>query len=163
VLLPGLAPAFVNRLRPGPFAPPVGDGIRLGHLHRRQPAVQDRDRAAADRHPLEEFNYAAATAIAAIMLVISFVQLLGHQPAPVMEPQALWLTRHQPPSPSRGRDLADPASSRSRVVPVWRPPSSSWPFSCCLPLIIVFEQAFSRGPAKVWETLAEPDTRSAIG
>ena len=31
-----------------------------------------------------------------------------------------------------------------------------------LPLIIVFEQAFSRGPAKVWETLADPDTRSAI-
>ena len=31
-----------------------------------------------------------------------------------------------------------------------------------LPLIIVFDQAFSRGPARVWETLADPDTLSAI-
>jgi sulfate/thiosulfate transport system permease protein len=31
-----------------------------------------------------------------------------------------------------------------------------------LPLIVVFDQAFSRGPAKVWETLADPDTLSAI-
>ena len=31
-----------------------------------------------------------------------------------------------------------------------------------LPLIIVFEQACSRGPAKVWETLADPDPLSAI-
>jgi sulfate transport system permease protein len=31
-----------------------------------------------------------------------------------------------------------------------------------LPLVIVFAQAFSRGPAKVLETLADPDTLSAI-
>ncbi len=31
-----------------------------------------------------------------------------------------------------------------------------------LPLVIVFEQAFSRGPAHLWKTLADPDTVSAI-
>ena len=31
-----------------------------------------------------------------------------------------------------------------------------------LPLVIVFAQAFGRGPAKVLETLADPDTLSAI-
>ena len=51
--------------------------IRLGHLHRRQPAQRLRDRAAADRHQARGVRLCRrATAIAAIMLVISFVMLL---------------------------------------------------------------------------------------
>ena len=38
---------------------------------------------------LEEYNYAGATAIATIMLVISFVDAARHQPGPGMEPQEI--------------------------------------------------------------------------
>ena len=34
---------------------------------------------------LEQYDYAGATAIAAVTLVASFVLLLAHQPAPVLE------------------------------------------------------------------------------
>ena len=49
VLLPGLAPAIITGFCAGLRA--RRRRIRLGHLHRRQPAVHVRDRAAADRHP----------------------------------------------------------------------------------------------------------------
>lgn len=49
VILPMLAPRSTDWLRALTRA--VGRGIRFGHLHRRQPAGRDRDRAPSHRHP----------------------------------------------------------------------------------------------------------------
>ena len=54
---------------------------------------------------LEEFNYAGATAIAAIMLVDLLRHAARHQPDPGLEPQEVrqWLTSRSPPAPCRRR------------------------------------------------------------
>ena len=58
VLLPALAPAAAHRLRPR--LRPRGRRVRLGHLHRRQHADGERDRAAADRGPAGAVRLRAA-------------------------------------------------------------------------------------------------------
>src|SRR5262249_2138307 len=51
-------------------------GVRLGHLHRRAHADDTADPPPLIMHPLEQYDYAGATAIALVFLLASFVLLL---------------------------------------------------------------------------------------
>ena len=74
VVLPALAPGLADRLRAG--VRPGARRVRLGGLHLRQHAVEDRDHPALIVTQLEQYDYAGATAIAVDVLVASFLLLL---------------------------------------------------------------------------------------
>ena len=113
---------------------------------------------------LEEFNYAAATAIATIMLAISFVMLLRHQPDPGLEATEVWPWRMI--SQRRiccrrgaGRLPRKAAAVRRLLIAA----------ALCfvglfllLPLAIVFAEAFKAGIGAYFEAIRQPDTLAAI-
>ena len=71
MLMPALLTGFALALARG------GRRVRVGDLHRRQPALPDRDRAPPDRHPARGVRLRGAVAIAIAMLAISFALLLA--------------------------------------------------------------------------------------
>ena len=75
MLLPPLAPALLTGFALA-FAR-ARRRIRLGDLHRRQHAYVSEIAPLLIITKLEQYDYAGATAIAAIMLAISFVALLA--------------------------------------------------------------------------------------
>ena len=70
-LLPGAADRFRAGVRPR------AGRIRLGRLHFQQHSDENGDRPAADHERAGGFEYAEATALAVVMLVVSFLLLLA--------------------------------------------------------------------------------------
>ncbi len=71
--------ARAHALAPYGLRPGVREGprrVRIGRLHIRQHADEDRDHPASHHLKLEQYDYRGATAIAVVMLVSSFVLLL---------------------------------------------------------------------------------------
>ena len=96
VLFPGLAPAIVTGFALA-FARGVGEYGSVIFIAGNLPYVSEIAPLLIVIR-LEEYDYAAATAIAAVMLGLSFVMLLDDQPGADMEPQALWLARSSSPT-----------------------------------------------------------------
>jgi sulfate transport system permease protein len=78
VVLPALRP---RRRRLGAGLRARGRRVRLRHLHRRQHADGERDRAAADRGAVGGVRLRAAAAIAAVMLAASLAAARGRAPS----------------------------------------------------------------------------------
>ena len=103
---------------------------------------------------LEQFDYAGATAIALVMLLLSFTLLLainalaGMDDAAAGELRMTWLdtyTRTAGRATPQARQLTEPP-----LVRVAADRSSRWHFSRCfslLPLVTVFVEAFANGAA----------------
>ena len=113
---------------------------------------------------LEEYDYAGATGIAAIMLAISFLMLLA------INFIQSWSRRRsrrclRPRSPPRS--LAAP-----RAASPTKPPWARWlligvaiaflGLFLLLPLAVVFSEAFAKGVGAYFETFADADARAAI-
>ena len=109
---------------------------------------------------LEQYDYAGATAIAVVMLAISFVLLLGDQRPAALE--------------RRGRrEVAadDVPRSRTNAPPIDRAALVRWmliavalPFSALflvLPLVAVFAEAFAKGVGAISPRSSSPTPRGA--
>ena len=99
---------------------------------------------------LEEFDYAGATAIATIMLAISFAMLLVINLLQAWSRRALWLMPRHPLARGPRRPTWRPAPRHRE--PRWRGSSligdrARLPrrSSCVLPLVAVFAEAFRKG------------------
>ena len=96
VLFPGLAPAIITGFSLA-FARGVGEYGSVIFIAGNLPYKSEIAPLLIVIR-LEEYNYPAATAIAAIMLALSFVDAAGRQSRADMEPQALWLTPKSNPT-----------------------------------------------------------------
>ena len=88
ILFPGLAPAIITGRRAGLRT--RRRRVRLGHLHRRQSAVQVRDRAAADRHPAGGIRLPGGDRDRGDDAFAVVRDAPGRQSCAVMEPQTSW-------------------------------------------------------------------------
>ena len=100
---------------------------------------------------LEEFDYAGASAIATVMLVISFAALLGHQLDPGLQPAEV-------------RPCLTAVFGEGRLVR-WTLIALAVGFLVLflvLPLLAVFAEALRRGADAFFASFDDPDTQSAI-
>ena len=111
---------------------------------------------------LEQYDYAGATAIAVVMLVASFVLLLGDQRAAAAYAAGSWRPTE--------RDRWRRTRTSAQIGTIRR--SVRWGLTLLalaalglfivLPLVAVFVQAFEKGWAAYLAAIREPDTLSAI-
>ena len=116
---------------------------------------------------LEQYDYASATAIALLMLVVSFLMLLTINTFQAMSrkrqgldgtrnPQSQSRTKHarrSPRAPPGAALGASPPHRHGAFLP-WRLPAP--------PSFFVFHEALRQGWANYFQAISDPDTLSAI-
>ena len=166
VVMPALWPGAADRLRAR--LRPRGRRIRLGDLHRRQQPLQDRDRAAADRHQAggilllrrDDDRRADADRI--------IPGPACDQPDPELEPAEIWrcLTKPSPPPALPGASairFRPVTMERKRVrVALILVSLAFLGLFLVMPVVAVFVEAFRGGMPAFAEAIFEPDAAAAI-
>ena len=161
VLFPGLAPAIVTGFALA-FARGVGEYGSVIFIAGNLPYVSEIAPLLIVIR-LEEYNYAAATAIAADHARPVLRHAVDDQPRAGMEPQALWLARPSSPTSREHGNLSAAVTERPLAKFVLMALAFGFlALFLVLPLVLVFAKALEDGFGPFGAALAEPDTLSAI-
>ena len=162
VLLPGLQPAILTGFALA-FARAVGEYGSVIFIAGNLPYVSEIAPLLIVIR-LEEFDYAGATAIAAIMLLHLLRHAFCHQSHSGVEPQEVRLWHLICPNRKHTAKVWHAATTESRAArsTLIAITLAFLGLFLLMPLVSVFVEAFRKGPGEFFAALLEPDAQAAI-